>query len=104
MNSTLGYQGTVMTSTLFTDVTDEISEFDEVSIDFVETTPLPESYQLQEKLRTVIANLEQQDIGWIDILRAMANIAEQQGNELVVEVPKSLARQLKRRRKIIRDL
>jgi uncharacterized NAD(P)/FAD-binding protein YdhS len=104
MNSTLGYQGRVMTSTLFTDVTDEISKFDEVSIDFVETTPLPQSYQLQEKFRTVIANLEQQDIGWIDILRAMANIAEQQGNEPLVEVPKSLARQLKRHRKIIRDL
>lgn len=101
MNSTLSYQGREMTSTLFTD---EISKFDEVSIDFVETTPLPQSYQVQEKLRTVIANLEQQDIGWIDILRAMANIAEQQGNEPVVEVPKSLVRQLKRHRKIIRDL
>jgi hypothetical protein len=101
MNSTLSYQGRVMTSTLFTD---EISKFDEVSIDFVETTPLPQSYQVQEKLRTVIANLEQQDIGWIDILRAMANIAEQQGNEPVVEVSKSLVRQLKRHRKIIRDL
>lgn len=90
-----------MTSTLFTD---EIPKFNKVRIDFVETTPLPQSHQIKERLRRVIANLEQQDIGWIDILSVMANIAEQQWDEQVIEVSKPLARQLKRHRKVLRDL
>lgn len=101
MNSTIGDRGRAMTSIL---LTDEIRKLDEVSIDFVEITTLPQSHRVKERLRRVIANLEQQDIGWLDILSAMANIAEQQWDEQVIEVPKSLARQLKRHRKIIRDL
>jgi hypothetical protein len=101
MNFTIGDRGRAMTFTLFTD---EIPKLDKVRIDFVEPTPLPQSHQVKERLRTVIANLEQQDIGWIDILTAMANIAEQQGNEQLVEVPEAIARQLKRHRKVTRDL
>jgi hypothetical protein len=88
----------------FTLLTDEIPKLDKVNVDFVETTPLPQSYQIKERLRSVIADVEQQDIGWIDILRAMANIAEQQGNAQAIEVPKAIVRQLKRHRRVIRDL
>jgi len=101
MNSTVGYQGRAMTSTLFTY---EIPKFDEISEDFVETTSLPQSVQPAEKLRPVIAKLERQDIGWLDILSVMANIAEQQGDERVAEVPQAIARHLKRNRKVIRHL
>ncbi|HEY9605576.1 hypothetical protein [Allocoleopsis sp.] len=101
MTSTIGDRGRTMNSTL---ITDEIPNFNEAHIDFIETTPLPQSHQIKERWRGAIANLEQQNIGWLDILSVMANIAEQQWDEQLVEVPKPLTRQLKRHRKVLRDL
>lgn len=70
------------------------------------TTPIyPSCHNITEKLRTVIAKLERQDIGWLDILTAMANIvAEQEDDEQVAEVLEATALLLKRNRKIRRDL
>jgi H2-forming N5,N10-methylenetetrahydromethanopterin dehydrogenase-like enzyme len=55
-------------------------------------------------LRAVIANLEKQDIGWIDILSTMANIVEQRGDDQLPEALEAAALTLKRNRKVIRDL
>lgn len=70
------------------------------------TTPIyPKCNHITEKLRTVIAKLERQDIGWLDILTAMANIAaEQEDEEQVAEVLEATALLLKRNRKVRRDL
>ncbi|HEY9710373.1 MAG TPA: hypothetical protein V6D48_19355 [Oculatellaceae cyanobacterium] len=55
-------------------------------------------------MRKAIAKLERQDIGWLDILRAMALIAEQQGDERVASCLEATALELKQNRKVIRDL
>jgi hypothetical protein len=70
------------------------------------TTPIyPKCNSITEKLRTVIAKLERQDIGWLDILTAMANIAaEQEDDEQVAGILEATALSLKRNRKIRRDL
>jgi Cdc6-like AAA superfamily ATPase len=80
----------------------QIPNFDKTSTLKVKTAVPPP--KLTQKLRRAIANLERQDIGWLDILRAMANIAEQWGDEKVAEVLDARANELKRNRKIIRDL
>jgi hypothetical protein len=70
------------------------------------TTPVyPKCHKITEKLRTVIAKLERQDIGWLDILTAMANIsAQEEDDDQVAEVLEATALSLKRNRKIRRDL
>lgn len=59
---------------------------------------------LPKKLSRVMAKLEKLDIGWLDILTAMANIAEQGNDEQVASVLEATALQVKRNRKILRDL
>jgi hypothetical protein len=59
---------------------------------------------MKGELRKVITKLERQDIGWIDILKAMANVADQQDDEQVTLVLETGARELKRNRKVVRDL
>ncbi|HEY9633885.1 MAG TPA: hypothetical protein V6D14_10790 [Coleofasciculaceae cyanobacterium] len=90
-----------MTQIVFTDQTPDI---DKTSTLTVITTIPPNSQNLTEKLRKVIVTLERQDIGWLDIVSAMANIAEQRGDEKVAEVLAAATSQLKRNRKVIRDL
>lgn len=70
------------------------------------TTPIyPNCHKITERLRTIIAKLERQDIGWLDILTTMANIAaEQENDEQVAEVLEATALLLKRNRKARRDL
>lgn len=70
------------------------------------TTPIyPNCHNITEKLRTVIAKLERLDIGWLDILTAMANIAAQEeDDDQVAEVLEATALTLKRNRKVRRDL
>lgn len=86
----------------------QITTIDKPSTDFVKIiAPLNSqinSQKIPQQLRTVIANLEKQDIGWIDILSAMANIVEQRGDEQLPEALEVAALTLKRNRKVIRDL
>lgn len=82
----------------------QITKFDKPSTGFVKIIVPLNSQRLPKKLRTVIANLEKQDIGWLDILSAMANIVEQRGDEQVAEALEAAAIGLKRDRKVIRDL
>jgi hypothetical protein len=90
-----------MTTTLFTY---QIPNFDKTSTVFVETPVLFNSPEMTEELRSAIANLQSQDIGWLDILSAMANITEALGDDQVACVLETVALSLKRNRKIIRDL
>lgn len=62
------------------------------------------SQRIPKQLRAVIANLEKQDIGWIDILSTMANIVEQRGDDQLPEALEAAALTLKRNRKVIRNL
>lgn len=71
---------------------------------FITTYIYPDRNNITEKLRTVIAKLERQDIGWLDILTAMANIAaEQENDDHIAERLEATALSLKRNRKIRRD-
>ena len=90
-----------MTTTL---LTYQIPNFDKTSTVFVET-PIPfNSPEMTEELRSAIANLQSQDIGWLDILSAMANITEELGDDQVASVLETVALSVNRNRKIIRDL
>jgi hypothetical protein len=91
-----------MTQTLETYQT---PNFEKTSVGFI-TTPLPpKCYKITERLKQVIAKLERQDIGWLDILTAMANIAAEEGDdEQVAEILEATALTLKRNRKARRDL
>lgn len=86
----------------------QITTIDKPSTGFVKIlVPLNSqinSQRIPKQLRTVIANLEKQDIGWIDILSTMANIVEQRGDEQLPEALEAAALTLKRNRKVIRDL
>ncbi|HEY9830717.1 MAG TPA: hypothetical protein V6D26_09065 [Stenomitos sp.] len=74
-------------------------------VSFITTSIYSNCHTITERLSTVIAKLERQDIGWLDILTAMANIAaEQEDDEQVAEVLEATALLLKRNRKIRRDL
>ncbi len=90
-----------MTTTL---LTAQVPKFDTAPDRSIETSISPNSQQIPEKLRRVIANLERQDIGWLDILRAMALIAEQQGDDQVASCLEATALELKRNRKVSRDI
>ena len=90
-----------MTTTL---LTAQIPKFDTSPAKSAETRISSNSQQIQKKLRKAIAKLERQDIGWLDILRAMAVIAEQQGDERVASCLEATAQELKQNRKVIRDL
>lgn len=59
---------------------------------------------LPGNLSKVMTKLERLDIGWIDILTAMANIAEYGSDEQMASVLEATALQVKRNRKILRDL
>lgn len=85
-------------------LTAQIPKFDTPPAGSIETTISSNSQQIHEKLRRVIVNLERQDIGWIDILRAMALIGEQRGDDQVASCLEAMALELKRNRKVIRDL
>ena len=85
-------------------LTAQIPKFDTPLDRSVETPIFSNSQQFQEKLRNVIAKLERQDIGWLDILRAMALIAEQRGDDQVASCLEATALELKQNRKVIRDL
>jgi hypothetical protein len=75
-------------------------------------TPVPfdsqnlpvDSPQLPQKLRAVITKLEQQDIGWLDILKEIANLSEQLGDEQVASVLEATALSVKRNRRVVRNL
>lgn len=71
---------------------------------FIETPTSSNSQQMKEELRRVIAKLERQDIGWIDILKAMVNIVEQQGDEQIASALEATAPHLKRNRRVLRDI
>ncbi len=90
-----------MTTTL---LTYQIPNLDKSYSDFVKTRIPSNSQKMKAELTRVIAKLERQDIGWLDILSAMANIAEQQGDDQVAEVLDAGACVLKRNRKVIRNL
>ncbi len=90
-----------MTTTLFTS---RIPKVGKSRADFVKTTIPLKSQKMKGELRKVITKLERQDIGWIDILKAMANVADQQDDEQVTLVLETGARELKRNRKVVRDL
>jgi hypothetical protein len=90
-----------MTQTLFTDSIPTVALTNTLK---AKTTIPSNSQKFEKELRWVIAKLERQDIGWLDILSAMANIAEQRGEEQVSEVLDAAAKQLKRNRKTRRNL
>lgn len=90
-----------MTTTLFTY---QRPNFDTTSTAYV-AIPIPSNSQgMTEELRRAIANLQDQDIGWLDILSAMANIADELGDDQVASVLEAVALSVKRNRKIVRDL
>ena len=70
----------------------------------IRSTVLLDAQKLPEKLRKASAKLERLDIGWLDILTVMANLAEQLNDEQVAAVMEATALQLKQNRRIIRDL
>jgi hypothetical protein len=80
-----------------------IPTFETTSTDFIPPTIHPNYQKLPAKVRNVIAKLEELDIGWLDILTAMANIADQWGEEQVIEVLEATALSVKQNRKISRD-
>lgn len=82
----------------------QIPTFEEPSTVFEETAISSNSPKITGKLRKAIAKLESYDIGWLDILTAIANIAEQWGDEHVAEVLEATALSVKRNRRIVRDL
>jgi hypothetical protein len=90
-----------MTQTLFTDSIPTVALTSTLK---AKSTIPSNSEKFEKELRWVIAKLERQDIGWLDILSAMANIAEQRGEEQVSEVLDAAAKQLKRNRKTRRNL
>jgi hypothetical protein len=82
-----------------------IPNLEKTHMGFITTPVYPNCHNITEKLRTVIAKLERQDIGWLDILTAMANIsAQEEDDDQVAEVLEATALSLKRNRKIRRDL
>jgi hypothetical protein len=90
-----------MTQTLETYQT---PNFEKTSVGFITTPLTPKCHQITERLTQIIAKLEQQDIGWLDILTAMANIAAEEGDdEQVAKVLEASVLTLKRNRKILRD-
>ena len=91
-----------MTQTLETYQTPNLEK---THMGFITTPIYPNCHSITKRLRTVIAKLERQDIGWLDILTTMANIAaEQENEEQVAEVLEATALLLKRNRKVRRDL
>ncbi len=72
---------------------------------FINTAIHPNRQGITERLTQVIAKLERQDIGWLDILTALANIAaEEEGDEQVAQLLEATALSLKRNRRLSRDL
>lgn len=91
-----------MTQTLETYQT---AHFEKTSLSFISAPVHPNCQTITARLRQVIARLERQDIGWLDILTAMANIAaEEEGDEQVAKLLEATALSLKRNRKVMRDL
>ena len=79
--------------------------FEKTSRDFISTAIHPNCQRITQRLTKVIAKLERQDIAWIDILTAMANIsAELDSDEQVPEILEATALSLKRNRKKRRNL
>lgn len=85
-------------------LTCQIPNIEKTDTSFIKTPIYSSAQKLPEKLRKVIVKLERLDIGWLDILTAMANITEQRGDEQMVEMLEAIAMSLKQNRKIIRDL
>lgn len=91
-----------MTQTLETYQT---PNFEKTSLSFISAPLHPNCQRITNQLRQAIARLERQDIGWLDILTAMANIAaEEEGDEQIAKRLEATALSLKRNRKVIRDL
>lgn len=94
-----------MTQTLETYQTSQTSSLDKTSVGFITKTLLPKNHKNTRKLTKVMTKLQQQDIGWLDILTAMANIAaETGGDEQVAQVLEATALSLKRNRRVRRNL
>lgn len=74
------------------------------STDLIRSAVLLDAPKLPQKLKKAIAKLERLDIGWLDILKAMANLSEQLNDEQVAAVLEATALELKRNRRILRDL
>lgn len=91
-----------MTQTLIT--YHPVADFEKTSTSFIKPAIHSNSEKIPKKLRKAIATLERLDIGWLDILTAMVNIAEQWGDEQVAEVLEATALSLKQNRTITRDL
>lgn len=78
---------------------------EKTNMGFIKTPIHPNCKKITQRLRKVIAKLERQDIGWLDILTAVANIAAEEGDEeQVAKVLEATALSLKRNRKVSRDL
>ncbi|MEW6491120.1 MAG: hypothetical protein AB1589_01020 [Cyanobacteriota bacterium] len=78
--------------------------FETPSTALIRSAVLLDAHKLPEKLRKAIAKLERLDIGWLDILTTMANLSEQLNDEQVAAVMEATALELKRNRRILRDL
>lgn len=91
-----------MTQTLETYQT---PNFETTSLSFISAPLHPNSETITDRLRQAIARLERQDIGWLDILTAMADIAaEEEGDEQIAKLLEVTALSLKRNRRVMRDL
>lgn len=94
-----------MTQTLETYQTSQTAKFEKTSVEFITNTLSSKHHKNTQKLTKVMTKLERQDIGWLDILTAMANIAaEEGGDEQVVQVLEATALSLKRNRRVRRNL
>jgi len=94
-----------MTQTLETYQTSQTSNFDKTRVDFITKNLIPKNHKNTQKLTIVMTKLERQDIGWLDILTAMANIAEDAGTSLqVAQVRGTTALSLKRTQGVRRNL
>jgi hypothetical protein len=93
-----------MTQTLETYQT---PNFEKTSLSFISAPVHPNCncQTITDRLRQAIARLERQDIGWLDILTAMADIAaEEEGDEQIAKLLEVTALSLKRNRRVMRDL
>jgi hypothetical protein len=94
-----------MTQTLETYQTSQTSNFEKTSVGFITNTLPLKHHKKTQKLTKAMAKLQRQDIGWLDILTAMANIAtEEGGDEQVAQVLEATALSLKRNRRVRRNL
>jgi hypothetical protein len=85
--------------------TAQTSNFEKTSVGAIPNTLPLKHHKNTQKLTKATAKLQRQDIGWLDILTAMANIAAEEGDEeQVARVLEATALSLKRNRRVRRNL